>query len=258
MAGGNEYVYLEQLAAELMSEGKNLALTRDVLERALMDRLSTNRVGVEAPFVYLVGCYRRALDETRKVQNKKDKQILAEIQYTLSQVKDLCVSYAGNICLYPDMFPQPAAKAVNDRHSDLLGLILADVAQSGGFDPGSSIGGGSSSTGPTLPPGFLDHFLKRFEDEGLSDIFNPVFKDLQQSVMKVSPLGPFQGPLRALVMLVCYPPLAKVLVTHPFWHPKGDHVNGRALEMNSILGPFFHISAIPDHPVFGNGEPNVG
>jgi hypothetical protein len=28
--------------------------------------------------------------------------------------------------------------------------------------------------------------------------------------------------------------------------------------VSSILGPFFHISVIPDHPVFGNGEPNVG
>ncbi|CAM6096554.1 unnamed protein product [Calypogeia fissa] len=253
-AVSHEYLYVEQLAAELLSEGKDLALNRDVLERVLMDRLSTNRGVGQTPFVYLVGCYRRALEEHRKMQNMKDKQILAEVQYTLGQVRDLCVSYAGNICLYPDMFPQPA-KVLNDRHSDFLGLILADVAPPVGFDPGTS---GVGASGPTLPPGFLEHFMKRFEDEGLSDIFNPVFRDLQQSVMKVSPLGPFQGPLSALVMLVSHPALAKVLLSHPLWHPKGEHVNGRVLEVGSILGPFFHISAIPDHPVFGNGEPNVG
>jgi ubiquitin conjugation factor E4 B len=60
-----------------------------------------------------------------------------------------------------------------------------------------------------------------------------------------------------MVMLVSHPPLARVLVEHPMWCPKGNHVNGRVLEVSSILGPFFHISVIPDHPVFGSGEPNV-
>lgn len=44
--GGNGYpVYLEQLAAELMSEGRPTLLSRDVLERVLMDRLSTLYAG---------------------------------------------------------------------------------------------------------------------------------------------------------------------------------------------------------------------
>ncbi|KAG6550550.1 hypothetical protein Mapa_007919 [Marchantia paleacea] len=250
---GSGMVYLEQLAAELLSEDKELALSKDLLERVLMDRLSVYREGTEPPFLYLIGCYRRALEEGRKVQNMKDKKILAEIQDTLSQVKELCVSYAGNICLYPDMFPQPVI-AAEEKHSDFLELILAEVAPSVGFDPGTSGGG---PVGPSLPHGFLEHFVKRFEEDGVEEIFNKVFKDLQQSVMKVSPLGPFQGPLRALVLLASYAPLAKVLVKHPAWHPQGEFVNGRVLEVSSILGPFFHISVIPDHPVFGNGEPNV-
>jgi ubiquitin conjugation factor E4 B len=247
-----DLVYLELLAAELLSEGKNLVLTKDSLERVLMDRLSASTGTSETPFVYLVGCYRRALEESRKIQSMKDKQILAEIQSTLNQVKELCVSYAGNTCLYPDMFPQPA-KSPSDRHSDLLKLILGNPSV--GFDPGTS---GSGFNEPTLPAGFLDQFIERFKDEGLGEIFNPVFRDLQISVNKVSPLGPFQGPLGALIMLVNKPALAKVLVNHYWWHPRGEHVNGRVLEAGSILGPFFHISAIPDHPVFGNGEPNVG
>ncbi|KAL3691495.1 hypothetical protein R1sor_005146 [Riccia sorocarpa] len=252
--GSAGIVYLEQLAAELLSEEKELALSKDLLERVLMDRLSTYRPGTESPLLYLIGCYRRALEEGRKVQNMKDKKILAEIQDTLGQVKELCVSYAGNLCLYPDMFPQPP-NASKGLHSEILELILAEVRPSVGFDPGTS-GGGSS--GPSLPPGFLDHLVKRFEEDGVEEIFNPVFKDLQQSVMKVSPLGPFQGPLRALVLLASFPSLAKALVKHPSWHPQGEFVNGRSLEVTSLLGPFFHISVIPDHQVFGNGEPDVG
>lgn len=52
--GGNGYpVYLEQLAAELMSEGRPTLLSRDVLERVLMDRLSTLYAGnlIESPIL---------------------------------------------------------------------------------------------------------------------------------------------------------------------------------------------------------------
>ncbi|CAM6108599.1 unnamed protein product [Calypogeia fissa] len=243
-----EYLYLERLAAELLSEEKDLALNKDVLERVLVDRLSMSieEVG-ETPFVYLVGCYRRALEQRRNLKrNMKSKQTLKEAQCTLYLVRELCVSYAGYICLYPDIFLHPA-EVSNDGHSDLWGLILADATQSVGV------------SGPTvLPRQFLEHFIKRFKDQGLSDIFDLVFRELQQSVMKVSPLGAFQGPLNALTMLVSHPALAKLLLSHPLWHPKGEHVTGRDLEMNSILGPFFRISALPDHPAFGNSEPNVG
>jgi hypothetical protein len=59
-------------------------------------------------------------------------------------------------------------------------------------------------------------------------------------------------------LLVSHSSLALVLVHHPMWNPRGNHVNGWVLEVSSIFGPFFHISVIPDPPVFGNGEPNVG
>ncbi|CAM6013331.1 unnamed protein product [Sphagnum balticum] len=66
-----------------------------------------------------------------------------------------------------------------------------------------------ASSGSTLPPGFLDDLINRFdnEPEGLKNVFEQLFKDLQKSVMKISPLGPFQGYLRALGLLAyCYTP----------------------------------------------------
>lgn len=60
--GGNGYpVYLEQLAAELMSEGRPTLLSRDVLERVLMDRLSTLYAGnsishLSLLLLYLLRC----------------------------------------------------------------------------------------------------------------------------------------------------------------------------------------------------------
>ncbi|KAM7269706.1 hypothetical protein ACFE04_025203 [Oxalis oulophora] len=35
------------------------------------------------------------------------------------------------------------------------------------------------------------------------------------------------------------------------------YLNGRAIEMTSILGPFFHVSALPDHTIF-KSHPDVG
>ena len=75
--------------------------------------------------------------------------------------------------------------------------------------------------------------------------------------MKVSALGNFQDSLRALLYLVRFPIGAKSLVNHEWWIPKGVYVNGRAIEMTSILGPFFHISALPDQAFF-KGQPDVG
>ncbi|KAG0504573.1 hypothetical protein KC19_N014100 [Ceratodon purpureus] len=47
-------VYLEQLAAELMSEGRPAVLSRDLLERLLMERLGFLYDRSEPPFLYLV------------------------------------------------------------------------------------------------------------------------------------------------------------------------------------------------------------
>jgi ubiquitin conjugation factor E4 B len=49
--------------------------------------------------------------------------------------------------------------------------------------------------------------------------------------------------------------LALVLVHHPMWNPRGNHVNGRGLEVSSIFGPFLHISAIPDPPILATENP---
>ncbi|KAG0558710.1 hypothetical protein KC19_10G048000 [Ceratodon purpureus] len=244
-------VYLEQLCGELMSEDKPTLLSRELLERVLMDRLGTFSVGMEAPFLYLVNCYRRASEESRKAQNMRDKAQLAMVQDALQQVKDLALSYSVLMLVHPSMFPQPHEVGLGPN-SLLLASLLADGSSNSGFYA-------TSSGLEPLPPGFFEGLLKRFEDEpdGFRSTFEHLFKDLQGTVWKLSPLGPFQRCVRTLVMLVSYPKLAKVLVEHPMWNPKGNHIHGRVLEVSSILGPFFHISVIPDHPVFGNGEPNV-
>ncbi|KAI5062089.1 hypothetical protein GOP47_0022628 [Adiantum capillus-veneris] len=240
--------YLEQLAAELLSESKPLLLSRDVLERVVIERLSNPPPGCEIAIAYLLGCYRRATEEARKVQGMKDKQTAAEIQDAILQVKELAVSYVGIMLEQPDMFPSPEGTLSTSQKPSIISLIASDSSSSD-----------NSNIGVTFPPGFLDHFIKRFETEpGFENLWKPAFEELRNSVTRVSPLGPFQAPLKTLILLVSYPSVAKALVSHPYWLPKGAGVTGRVLEISSILGPFFRISVIPDNSIFGIAEPNVG
>ncbi|XP_027359137.1 probable ubiquitin conjugation factor E4 isoform X2 [Abrus precatorius] len=243
-------VYMEVTAAEILSEGKELRLSHDSMERVLIDRLSGDfssaGAGDESPFQYLVGCYQRAHDEGKKIANMKDKNLRSEMEAVVKQAKKLCVSYCRIHLENPELFPSRNSGS-GASSSPLLPLIFAEV---GGGMFGS--GGGVKS-----PPGFLEEFFRDPDFDSLDRILKGLYEELRGSVMKVSALGNFQDSLRALLYLVRFPVGAKSLVNHDWWIPKGVYVNGRAIEMTSILGPFFHISALPDQNFF-KGQPDVG
>ncbi|CAI0388322.1 unnamed protein product [Linum tenue] len=242
-------IYLEMTAAEILSEGKDLRLNRDVVERVLIDRLSGEFPDAEAPFAYLLGCYRRAVDELKKVANMKDKTVKSLVEASIKQAKKLFVNYVrihlGNPELFPSSSPSLAGKSTI---CSLTPLIFGAVDRSG-------FGGGGGSQPP--PPGFLDELFSEADFDSLDPIFKGLYEDLRGHVIKLSALGNFQQPLAALLYLVKLPAGAKSLVNHPWWIPKGAYLNGRVIEMTSILGPFFHVSALPDHTIF-KSEPDVG
>lgn len=243
-------VYLETTAAEVLSEGKELRLSRDLMERVLIDRLSGNFVSAEPPFKYLVNCCRRAHEEGKKITSMKDKNVRAEMELVVKQAKKLAVSYCRIHLANPDMFPNWDTAPANV--SPLLPLLFSEVSSS--MDV---FGGGSGSGGVSSPPGFLDEFLRDGDFESMDSILKQLYEDLRGTVLKVSALGNFQQPLRALLFLVKYPVGAKCLVNHPWWIPNSVYMNGRVIEMTSILGPFFHVSALPDHSIF-KSQPDVG
>ncbi|KAB1211486.1 putative ubiquitin conjugation factor E4 [Morella rubra] len=250
-------VYLELTAAEILSEGKDLKLSRDLMERVLIDRLSGNFASAEPPFQYLIGCYRRAYEEGKKITSMKDKNVRFEMESVVKQAKKLSVSYCRIHLGNPELFPNPSNSNLNTTsgtsNSPLLPLIFSEVGSSvDGFGRSSSGGVGSQ-----CPPGFLEEFFRDSDFDSLDPILKGLYEDLRGSVLKVSALGNFQQPLRALLYLVSFPVGAKSLVNHPWWIPKGVYLNGRVIEMTSILGPFFHVSALPDHPIF-KSQPDVG
>ena len=242
------YIYLEMTAAEILSEGKDLKLNRDLIERVLIDRLSVQSPNAERPFNYLLGCYRRAVDELKKIGNMKDKNVKSELELSIRQLKKLSVSYCRIHLGNPELFGDDSnvvKKTGSSNVSPVLPLIFAMVD-------------GFNSAGTQPPPaGFLEELFKEGDFDSLDPIFKGLFEDLRGNVLKVSVLGNFQQPLRALLFLVSFNVGAKSLVSHMWWIPTGAYVNGRVIEMTSILGPFFHVSALPDNTIF-KSEPDVG
>ncbi|KAH9298077.1 hypothetical protein KI387_029759, partial [Taxus chinensis] len=239
-------VYLEQTAAEVLSEGMPLLLCMDIMERVLIDRLSTPHL--ELPFKYLVHCYRRAQEELRKIPSMRDKNLSVKMEEIGKQARQLAVSYSRIVLGNPDMFPQSGFEKAS-----LLDLFISRVST--GFDTL----GGSSAPIITAPPGFLEDFFRDFEEDSSDPILKHLYDDLKLAMRKVaSPLDSCQVPLGVLKSLMEIPVCVKALVNHPYWIPRGDHVDGRFIEIESILGPFFHVSALPDHVIFTREEQDVG
>ncbi|KAI3784885.1 hypothetical protein L1987_43993 [Smallanthus sonchifolius] len=247
MGNDTRVVYLEMTAAEILSEGGELRLSRDLMERVLVDRLSGNFTYAEPPFQYLIGIYRRAHEEGRKIANMKDKLVRAQMELVVNQAKKLSVSYCRIHLGNPDMFPDSNRNKSNV--SPLLNLVFGEVSSS------IDAFGGSSSVASC--PGFLDELFRDSDYDSIEPILKQLYEDLRGIVLNCSALGNFQQPLRALMYLISFPVGARALVNHPWWIPKGAYLNGRVIEMTSILGPFFHVSALPDQSIF-KGQPDVG
>lgn len=252
-AAGNDprVVYMELTAAVMLSEGKELRLSRDMMEDILMDRLSVSYSSVESPFQYLIGCYQRAHDEGKKIANMKDKSLRGEMESVVREAKKLCVMFCRMHLANPGTFQSGNFSTSKQQNSPLLQLILSEV---GGTING--FGGSGNAGGVKSPPGFLEEFFRDSHSD-LDPIFKGLYEELRGSVVKVSALGNFQDSLRALLFLVRFPIGAKSLVSHAWWIPKGVYMHGRAIEMTSIIGPFFHISALPDQAFF-KSQPDVG
>lgn len=253
MTNDTRIIYLEMTSAEILSEGHELKLNIDLMERVLVDRLSFNSSSnnslIEPPFEYLVNVYRRAYDEGKKIANMKDKTVKARMELVVNQAKKLAVSYVRIHLGNPDMFSDDTRNKSNV--SPLLGLIFNEVSSS--ID---AFGNGTVS-GASAPPGFLDELFRDTDYDSMEVILKQLYEDLRGIVLKCSALGNFQQPLRALMYLISFPVGAKGLVNHQWWIPKGAYLNGRVIEMTSILGPFFHVSALPDQSIF-KGQPDVG
>ncbi|KAM0846224.1 hypothetical protein ACQ4PT_055809 [Festuca glaucescens] len=239
--------YLELTAAELLSESRSLLALRGNAERILIGRLSLpdQPASSPPPFSYLAAAFRRAADEARKISTIRDAGLQVRLKASIAHTRGLILSYARIVAGNPDTFPSPP----NAPHpaTELLIFLLAEASDS--LDP-------TPAPGAPPPPGFLDELLG---NEAIEPVMGELYERLRQRVDKVSALGDFQRPLRVLRRLVGFPNCAKALVQHPKWIPKNQTFligEGRSMELPSLLGAFFHVSAIPDREFAS--QPDVG
>ncbi|KAK8942265.1 putative ubiquitin conjugation factor E4 [Platanthera guangdongensis] len=89
------------------------------MERVLIDRLSGIFPSAKPPFPYLIGSFRRSVDESRRVLSMNDLFVFPKIESAIKQAKRLLVSYCrihvGNL----DMFA-----VGKPTTSELLDLIF--------------------------------------------------------------------------------------------------------------------------------------
>ncbi|CAL4923244.1 unnamed protein product [Urochloa decumbens] len=242
--------YLELTAAELLSESRLLLALRDAAERLLIDRLSLPDPPTASPppFTFLVAAFGRAADEARKISTIRDAGLRARLAQSIAHLRGLILSYARIVAGNPDTFPTPPGAP--HPAAELLVFLLAEAADP--LDP-------TPAPGAPPPPGFIEEFLGGADYESIEPAMGELYERLRQSVEKVSALGDFQRPLRVLRRLVGIPNCAKALVNHPKWIPKNQIMligEGRVMEISSVLGAFFHVSAIRDREFAS--KPDIG
>lgn len=95
-----------------------------------------------------------------------------------------------------------------------------------------------------MPPGFLEDFAARFEEEGLQECVETIASHMMARCSRLSLLADAATPLALLERLARCKPIARALTRSPRWLPRQQ--DGRTLEFQSLLGSAFGISALSD------------
>jgi len=252
---GSSPFFLADLGATL--------LDASCVESALTDRLSAfedmqaaTTSTSSSPIAYLVAVYRRALEEERRASNLKDKEFAETLVKTLAETRQYAISYTGMVLQHSMFVPAVWQEEAKKPKSSLVSvLLLPHMLSAGSAAPGlASMATDAAGAPEPLPHGFFDALCVRFAEDGLEDIVRPLLWGLNEKVQGVSPLGDFRGPTGTLAHLLENKAIAAVMASTEGFDAANVR-DGRAVENESLLGPFFKLSCLPD--VFWNGQPSV-
>ena len=246
-------VYLSSLAQELEAEQEACVLDATKLERALMSRLA-DAPTAQWPVQYLVGCHRRAMGLAQRAQSDGslsdgDKEAALD---ALNLARQLSVSYAGFI-LQMHMFPQPPVAEARGG-GQLLDSYLMDAEASGmGTNAVSLISAEALNSGvepihPEFLPDFVARFAESIDDDGAKDVLEQLGKALVEMMSRMTILAEFLSALTVLANVLSNSSVAAHLTMTEAFLPTESTADmiGRVIEMQTILGAAFGISAIPD------------
>ncbi|RKO87198.1 ubiquitin elongating factor core-domain-containing protein, partial [Blyttiomyces helicus] len=235
----SQSTYLESLVSELESESLPLKMTHSILERVIYARLSlpSNAEQTAQPLLdYLVECWNRIGETRRRVKDVAERggdearKVAARRLEMLETARGLVISYSGLVVNFEmgECFPQHASIAEQGPGYIAQKLLLPSV----------------DDVERALPKQFLDEFVQRFEGDGLDEIMKHVMLSLGAFMRSQNVTKGFKTPLRALLLLTSFKPIAALLPTFPNWNPPNQ--SPKSLELLSLLGPFYaQTSTLP-------------
>ena len=221
-------VHLPGIVAELEEQEYTM---RQLVERILMARLTHEHqpfIQTQNCFQYLLGSFRQAEEVVKTLRTS------SALHPFLAETKDLVVSYCRIVLEDASMFEESLDPAhhLND---------LADAVPRSTRSPDG------------LPNGFLYALLGfcATADEGSSfkTIFEPVLMRLRANVLKCTEIYSAQPIVLALQGLCKNSPsFATMVLEHGRFNSDsaGGMRSGRVFEVETLLGPFFRATVIPD------------
>lgn len=204
----------EELSAELSDKNVVPELTLDILDRAILARISDDLD--ESPFDYLLRCYQRTDAIYRKLKREVNHEPKLQV---LNEIRRLCVSYAALSVTLPEI--------LGSMHTppDIVARLLHEDQDSDG-----------------LPDQFItDLVTKLTEEDMLETFFGPLLTGLSRSLAALTLNENFYRHFSALRRLLQYPSIARTMTSHESFVPE---CSAPELETVSLLGPFFKISVI--------------
>lgn len=215
-AGGNTVFPLPGLREELEADGKELRLSVDNLEQAIME--GGQNLGKVKTHDWLLSSWKRV---NRIRRTFRDKTVENPKWDILTEARRLCMSWTIFALTLPDMFGQEynGTAAFADH-------LLADADEEKGLDDD-----------------FLTELVNRFdEDESLKPAFIAAMEELSRRLARETMNSDYQRYTANLRRLLRSKVVAAALVeSETFVNPS---VPASVIEAQTFLGPYFAISPL--------------
>ena len=215
-AGGNTVFSLPGLREELEAEGKEIRLSVEILEQAIME--GGQNLGKVKTHDWLLSCWKRLNRVRRTIKDKSAESARWDM---LNEARRLCMSWAIFALTLPDMFGQEYnGTAVFADH------LLADADDDKGLDDE-----------------FLTELCLRFdEDDSVKAAFIVAMEELTGRLARETMIGDYQRYTANIRRLVRYKAFALAITESTSFANK--EIPASVLEAETLLGPYFAISPL--------------
>ncbi|RMZ77527.1 hypothetical protein DV737_g4315, partial [Chaetothyriales sp. CBS 132003] len=217
-AGGNSLYALPDLRHELEAEGKDVRLSVDVLEQAIIEAARALEPAKTTPHDWLFASWKRINRQSRLL---KDRSAGNARWAVLQEARRLCLSWCIFSVTLPDMFGLEY-----DGTAALADHLLADPDDDDGVDQD-----------------FLTEAVARFDqDDSIAAVFVAAVEEHSRRLAAKTMDSDYQRYTAVLRQLVRFKPLAAALTESSVF--VDNSLPAAGLESKTLLGPYFALSPL--------------